>query len=98
ISRDIFWNLGKILLALCLLWFYFWWADFLTFWYGRLPNEENILQLLMFGPYRTAFILSFILNFLFESPGVGTFVDPVTGIRFRSTPPSVRNARAQLSG
>ena len=34
---------------------------------------------------------SFILNFLFDSPGVGTFIDPTTGLPFRSTPASVRD-------
>jgi hypothetical protein len=29
---------------------------------------------------------SFILNFLFESPGVGTFTDPCSGLPFRGTP------------
>lgn len=50
IPMEPFWNLSKILLALTLLWFYFWWAAFILFWYGKLPREEAVLQLLMFGP------------------------------------------------
>jgi hypothetical protein len=41
---------------------------------------------------------SFILNFLFESPSVGTFIDPFTGIRFRSTPAVVRDPALVAAG
>jgi hypothetical protein len=55
---------GKLLLAFALLWFYFWWSEFLTYWYGRTPTEIWLLGLLMFGPYFGLFALSFGLNFL----------------------------------
>ncbi|MBI2165728.1 MAG: hypothetical protein HYU29_04925 [Chloroflexi bacterium] len=61
---DPFWALSKILLATTILWFYFWWASFFTFWYGRTQAEQNVLQLLMFGPYRPLFILAFLFSFL----------------------------------
>ncbi|MBI4200179.1 MAG: hypothetical protein HY535_06880 [Chloroflexi bacterium] len=64
IHMEHFWGASKILLALSLLWFYFWWSGFVVFWYGRLPVEQNLLQLLMFGPYRPVFLLAFALNFL----------------------------------
>ncbi|MBM2825953.1 MAG: putative rane protein, partial [Dehalococcoidia bacterium] len=51
LGEDQFWGLSKPLLALTLLWFYHWWATFITFWYGRLEGERQVLQLLMFGPY-----------------------------------------------
>lgn len=41
---------------------------------------------------------SFILNFLFNSPAVGTFTDPVTGMRFRSTPISIRDTALRSNG
>jgi hypothetical protein len=41
---------------------------------------------------------SFILNFLFESPGVGTFRDPTTGKTFRSTPPEERDRALAANG
>ena len=63
-GTDQFWALSKPLLAFSLLWFYFWWASFLTFWYGRTPTEANVLQLLFLGPYRNVFMLSLFLNFL----------------------------------
>ncbi|PKB65794.1 MAG: hypothetical protein BZY82_07000 [SAR202 cluster bacterium Io17-Chloro-G3] len=64
IGVEQFWGASKILLALSLLWFYFWWSGFIVFWYGRTPQEQDLLQLLMFGPYRYAFMFAFILNFL----------------------------------
>lgn len=41
---------------------------------------------------------SFILNFLFESPGVGSFIDPARGVRFRSTPAGPRDAALAANG
>ncbi|MFQ5872743.1 MAG: hypothetical protein ACE5JL_02935 [Dehalococcoidia bacterium] len=64
IYMEQFWALSKILIALTLLWFYFWFAGFVTFWYGRKPEEENVLQLIMIGPYRVAFYAAFFLSFL----------------------------------
>lgn len=64
IGTDQFWSLSKPLLAFSLLWFYFWWASFLTFWYGRTDGEVNVLQLLYLGPYRDIFMASLFLNFL----------------------------------
>lgn len=62
--RDHFWALARILLALSLLGIYFWWAEFLTFWYGRTPVEQTRLQLLMVGPYMYVFLTGFFLSFL----------------------------------
>ena len=61
---DQFWGLSKLLLALCLLWFYFWWASFFTYWYGRTPAEQSVLKLLMTETYRIPFFLSFGLSFV----------------------------------
>jgi molybdopterin-containing oxidoreductase family membrane subunit len=55
---------GKLLLAFALLWFYFWWSEFLTYWYGRRPDEQWLLSLLMFGPSFWLFLAVFGLNFL----------------------------------
>ena len=64
IGLDQFWALSKLLLATSLLWFYFWWSGFIVFWYGRQPVEQNVLQLIMTGPYLWVFITTFTLNFL----------------------------------
>jgi len=61
---DQFWALSKPLLALSLLWFYFWWSSFITFWYGRQPSEVNIIRFLMFESYRIPFLMAFFLNFV----------------------------------
>ena len=64
LKEDQFWGLAKPLLAFSLLWFYFWWASFLTLWYGRQPAEVSLLKLLMFESYRFPFLMAFFLNFL----------------------------------
>ncbi|MBI2918702.1 MAG: hypothetical protein HYY01_12035 [Chloroflexi bacterium] len=61
---DPFWGLAKVLLALSLLWFYFWFSGLIVLWYGRQPVEENILKLFWFGPYLPLFLATFVLNFV----------------------------------
>ena len=61
---DQFWALSKPLLALSLLWFYFWWASFITFWYGRQPGESSLQRLLILDSYRGPLMVSFFLNFM----------------------------------
>lgn len=63
IEVDQFWGLSKLLLALSLLWFYFWWASFFTYWYGRTPAEQAVIKLLMFESYKPAFVISFLMCF-----------------------------------
>ena len=64
INMEPFWAASKVLLGLTLLWGYFWFAEFNTFWYGRMPIELEVLKLLMFEAYRTAFLLNFFFSFL----------------------------------
>ena len=61
---DQFWALSKPLLAFSLLWFYFFWASFITFWYGRQPGESEILRFLVLEEYRVHFLISLFLNFI----------------------------------
>lgn len=58
------WGLSKLLLALSLLYAYFIWSGFLTFWYSKAPGEQAVLTLLMFGPYQALFFTAFGLNFV----------------------------------
>jgi len=59
VTVDQFWGLSKLLLALSLLWFYFWWSSFIAFWYGKKPAEEALIQLMMFGgPYVVPFTIA----------------------------------------
>jgi Ni/Fe-hydrogenase subunit HybB-like protein len=59
-----FWSISKLLLAFSLLWIYFWFFTFLTFWYGRTGDEQNMLRLLFFEQYRVPFLLAVMLNFV----------------------------------
>jgi hypothetical protein len=61
---DQFWALSKPLLAFSLFWFYFWWASFITFWYGRQPGETEVIRFLMLDEYRIPLMMTFFLNFL----------------------------------
>lgn len=63
-SIDQFWALAKPLLSFSLLWFYFWWASFITFWYGRQPGESEVLRFLVLDEYRIPLTISFFLNFI----------------------------------
>jgi molybdopterin-containing oxidoreductase family membrane subunit len=51
IRPEHFDKMGKILLTIALIWFYLWWADFLTNWYGRLPDERIALMQYLFGRF-----------------------------------------------
>ena len=64
LEQEQFFALGKLQLALGLLWFYFIWTDFIIPWYGRMPQEINLLEFLYFDTYIWAFIPAFVLNFL----------------------------------
>ena len=64
IGLDQFWGLGKLLFALSLLWFWFWFSSFNVLWYGKKPNEQAAIELLMKGTYRAPFIAAFVLNFI----------------------------------
>ena len=64
LGLDSFWSFAKILLGLSLLWGYFWFSEFMTFWYGRDPTEQSVIKLVMFESYRTAFLLNFFFSFL----------------------------------
>lgn len=64
IHEDAFKALSKLLLAFALLFIWFFWSEFLTFWYGRLPDEKDLMRLFMFGPYLAPFAISILCNFL----------------------------------
>lgn len=68
IGVSAFWSASKILLGLTLLWAYHTFAFLITFWYGRLEIEQNVLKYFFFEAYGGAFaanlFFSFILPFL----------------------------------
>ena len=61
-------SFGKLLLALTLLWFYFFWSDFLLVWYARIPSEVAAVQtnvaITYIGPFLIAFTGQFLLPFV----------------------------------
>ena len=63
-SVEQFWALSKPLLAFSLFWFYFWWASFITFWYGRIPGETDLIRFLVLDSYLLPFVVSLVLNFI----------------------------------
>jgi molybdopterin-containing oxidoreductase family membrane subunit len=65
IPMETFWAMSKIFLATSMLWFYFWWSAFITYWYGRQIGEQHVLQLINFGPYIYAFVIAFLFCFVF---------------------------------
>lgn len=64
VSVDFFWGASKILLALSLLWAYFFFTEFIVFWYGRQPVEQEILKTFMFNSYRWPFVAAIFLCWL----------------------------------
>lgn len=63
IGVSLFWSASKILLGLTLLWTYHLFAFFLTFWYGRLEVEQNLIKYLLFESYSAVFWANVIFSF-----------------------------------
>jgi hypothetical protein len=59
LSDAAFHGAGRMLLAFALIWFWLVWSEFITYWYGRLPDEQWLLALLMFGPNLPLFLTAF---------------------------------------
>ena len=57
-------NLGKMLFMMSIIWFYFWFADALTTWYGREPAEFEILRQTVLGPYAPIWAAMILFNFI----------------------------------
>ena len=63
IGISPFWSASKVQLGLTLLWTYHLFAFFLTFWYGRLEVEQNIIKYLIFESYTGVFWANVFLIF-----------------------------------
>ena len=57
-------NLGKLLLVMSLLWFYFVFAERLTTWYGNFPGEMSVFWSTQIGRFSPLFCTMFFCNFL----------------------------------
>ncbi|MFW6074643.1 MAG: hypothetical protein ACOC9Y_03555 [Chloroflexota bacterium] len=61
---DYFWAISKLLLTTSLLWFYLWFSEFIIFWYGRLPDQINIIEVVMFDVYIVPMLITLACNFV----------------------------------
>jgi len=68
LTAECFDNLGKLLLVMSLLWFYFVFAERLTTWYGNARPEMAVFWLAQRGPYRDLFWVMVGCNFVFPFP------------------------------
>ena len=64
IGASQFWSASKILLGLSLLWIYHMFAFFITFWYGRMEVEQNILNYLYVDSWFWIFIINALGSWL----------------------------------
>ncbi|MDA1127271.1 MAG: polysulfide reductase NrfD [Chloroflexi bacterium] len=63
-GKSVFWSASKVLLGVTLLWIYHMFAFFITFWYGRLEVEQNIIQYLITDTYGIVFLVNALFSFL----------------------------------
>jgi Ni/Fe-hydrogenase subunit HybB-like protein len=66
--RIHFENLGKLLLVMSLLWFYFVFAERLTIWYGNDPSEMTVFWVTQTGSFSPLFWLMVACNFVIPFP------------------------------
>jgi molybdopterin-containing oxidoreductase family membrane subunit len=59
-----FWSASKILLGLTLLWTYHLFAFFITYWYGRMEVEQNIIKYFLVESYGGIFAANFFFGFV----------------------------------
>jgi Ni/Fe-hydrogenase subunit HybB-like protein len=64
-------NLGKLLLTMSLIWFYFVFAEFLTTWYGNSPSEMAVLFQNVRQNFAPLFWTMVFCNFLIPVPILG---------------------------
>lgn len=64
IGVSAFWSASKILLGFTLLWAYHTFAFFITFWFGRLEVEQNIIKYLFIESYGGAFAANLFFSFV----------------------------------
>ena len=67
-GKSVFWSASKVQLGLTLLWAYHLFSFFITYWFGRLVVEQNVIRYLMGDSYGGVFsanvALSFVIPFL----------------------------------
>ena len=63
-GKSVFWSASKVLLGLTLLWAYHLFSFFITYWYGRLVVEQNVIRYLMGDSYGVVFTVNVALTFV----------------------------------
>ena len=64
IGKSLFWSASKVLLGVTLLWVYHLFAFFITFWYGRMEVEQNIIKYLIVDTYGGVFLVNLVFGFV----------------------------------
>ncbi|GIT11918.1 MAG: hypothetical protein CM1200mP33_1040 [Chloroflexota bacterium] len=59
-------GIGKLLFGISLLWVWFFISSLMVLWYGKKPNERDVLQILMFGKYLPVFLGTIFFVFMFH--------------------------------
>jgi molybdopterin-containing oxidoreductase family membrane subunit len=62
-GKSVFWSASKVQLGLTLLWAYHLFAFFITYWFGRLVVEQNIIKYLFAQSYGGVFVANLALSF-----------------------------------
>lgn len=70
ITPEHFWDVGKIVFALCIFWVYLFWSQYLPIWYANLPEETGWVFLRFEEPWRSRGFLVFGLVFLIPFLGL----------------------------
>lgn len=68
ITEKHFWDIGKVLFAICIFWVYQMWSQYLPIWYANMPEETWWVFVRFEDPWRaiafTVFTMVFLLPFL----------------------------------
>ena len=83
IGVSAFWSASKILLGFTLLWTYHTFAFFITFWFGRLEVEQNIIKYFFIEAYGGAFAANFFFHLrpAFPDPDLESSAQDPPGVR-----------------
>ena len=63
IGISMFWSASKLLLAFTLLWIYHTFAFIITYWFGRMEVEQNIVHYFYIKSYGGVFVANFVFTF-----------------------------------
>ena len=64
IGVSTFWSASKLLLGFTLLWAYHTFAFMITFWFGRLEVEQNVIKYFFIDAYGGVFAANFFFSFV----------------------------------